>query len=79
MNYMRILLIYMAAAMTLSVQSTSAPKETPTPAPAETAVVETAGIPAETTAIPTTAVTPAGASETPARCRRLRRTKNRET
>jgi len=65
MNYMRILLIYMAAAMTLSVQSTSAPKETPTPAPAETAVVETAGIPAETTTIPTAAVTPAGASETP--------------
>ena len=38
MNYMKILLIYMAAAFSLSVQSTSAPVETPVPTP--TAIVD---------------------------------------
>ena len=42
MDLMRTLLIYMSATMTLAVQSTSAPKETPTPSPVpENAVVET--------------------------------------
>ena len=34
MNYMKILLIYMAATMSLAVQSTTAPVETPVPTPA---------------------------------------------
>ena len=42
MDLMRTLLIYMSATMTLAVQNTSAPKETPTPSPAPTAIVETA-------------------------------------
>ena len=33
MNYMKILLIYMAATMSLAVQSTTAPVETPVPTP----------------------------------------------
>ena len=42
MDLMRTLLIYMSATMTLAVQSTAAPKETPTPSPVpENAVVET--------------------------------------
>ena len=41
MNYMKILLIYMAAAMSMAVQSTTAPVVTPEPTP--TAVVTVAG------------------------------------
>ena len=41
MNYMKILLLYMAATLSLSVQSTSAPVETPVPTP--TAYVEEIG------------------------------------
>ena len=44
MDLMKTLLIYMTATMTLSVQSTSAPKETPVPTPAPAAIVETADI-----------------------------------
>ena len=43
MDLMRTLLVYMSATLTLAVQSTAAPKETPTPSPisTETAIVET--------------------------------------
>ena len=42
MDLMRTLLIYMSATLTLAVQSTAAPKETPTPSPVmDTAIVET--------------------------------------
>ena len=43
MDLMRTLLVYMSATLTLAVQSTAAPKETPTPSPIsnETAIVET--------------------------------------
>ena len=43
MDLMRTLLVYMSATLTLAVQSTAAPKETPTPDPIsnETAIVET--------------------------------------
>ena len=71
MNYMKILLIYMAAAFSLSVQSTSAPVETPVPTP--TAIVDeqsgetftpgpgetiTAEAPAEPTPAPVPEITP---------------------
>ena len=46
MDLMRTLLIYMSATLTLAVQSTAAPKETPAPTPVPTAVVETAETPA---------------------------------
>ena len=42
MDLMRTLLIYMSATLTLAVQSTAAPKETPIPSPVQdTAIVET--------------------------------------
>ena len=41
MDLMRTLLIYMSATLTLAVQNTAAPKETPVPTPAPEAVVET--------------------------------------
>ncbi len=41
MDLMRTLLIYMSATMTLAVNSTAAPKETPVPTPAPNAIVET--------------------------------------
>ena len=65
MNYMKILLLYMTAAFSLSVQATSAPVETPVPTP--TAYVEEIGAtptPAETPT-PVVATTPAGPSVTP--------------
>ena len=40
MDMMKTLLIYLSATMALAVQSTSAPKEPPTPAPESTAIVE---------------------------------------
>ena len=61
MNYMKILLIYMAAAMSLAVQSTTAPTETPVPTPA--AVVEQQ---TEETAAPVQSGTEAAITETPA-------------
>ena len=70
MDMMKTLLIYLSATMALAVQSTSAPKEAPTPAPVTTAVVETAdAVPGEETpvitAIPQTAAeTPPAASAT---------------
>ena len=42
MDLMRTLLIYLSATLTLAVQNTTAPKETPVPTPAPEAVVETA-------------------------------------
>ena len=41
MDIMKTLLIYLSATMAFAVQSTSAPKETPTPSPEPVAVVET--------------------------------------
>ena len=41
MDLMKTLLIYMSATMALAVNSTAAPKETPVPTPAATAIVET--------------------------------------
>ena len=41
MDLMRTLLIYLSATLTLAVQNTAAPKETPVPTPAPDAVVET--------------------------------------
>ena len=65
MNYMKILLIYMAATMSLAVQSTTAPVETPVPTP-EAAVEQQAAetdLPGTTVMIaPETAAPP---SETP--------------
>ena len=63
MDYMKYLLIYMTAVLSLSVQNTTAPQETPTPAP--TAVEATAELPEETEAIASPEVTPAPATETP--------------
>ena len=65
MNYMKILLIYMAATMSLAVQSTTAPVETPVPTP-EAAVeqqAEGAELPGVTVIIAPD--TPAPPSETP--------------
>ena len=45
MDLMRTLLIYMSATMALAVQNTAAPKVTPTPSPAPSAVVETVATP----------------------------------
>ena len=45
MDLMRTLLIYMSATLTLAVQSTTAPKETPTPSPVPEAIVETVETP----------------------------------
>ena len=42
MDIMKTLLIYLSATMAFAVQSTSAPKETPTPSPEPVAVIETA-------------------------------------
>lgn len=68
MDMMKTLLIYLSATMALAVQSTSAPKEPPTPPPEVTAIVETvapggeeAGT-SDITAIPAKAVTPAPAA-----------------
>ena len=55
MDLMKTLLIYMTATLTLAVQNTAAPKETPTPSPVPQAIVETIGTPApggEVTATP---------------------------
>ena len=61
MNYMKILLIYMAAAMSMAVQSTTAPVVTPEPTP--TAVVTVAG---QTPAPESAKVTPAAPEESDA-------------
>ena len=63
MDYMKYLLIYMTAVLSLSVQNTTAPQVTPTPAP--TAVEATAELPEETEAIAQAEITPAPATETP--------------
>lgn len=49
MDIMKTLLIYLSATMAFAVQSTSAPKETPTPSPEPVAVVETLAPDAEET------------------------------
>ena len=49
MDIMKTLLIYLSATMAFAVQSTSAPKETPTPSPEQVAVVETLAPDAEET------------------------------
>ena len=49
MDMMKTLLIYLSATMAFAVQSTSAPKETPTPSPEPVAVVETLAPDAEET------------------------------
>ena len=49
MDIMKTLLIYLSATMAFAVQSTSAPKETPTPSPEPVAVVETLAPAAEET------------------------------
>jgi peptidoglycan hydrolase-like protein with peptidoglycan-binding domain len=66
MNFMKILLIYMAATLSLAVQNTSAPVETPVPTPAPTAEVQTrtgetvpAGIVEAVTPTPVPTATPA--------------------
>ena len=69
MDLMRTLLIYMSATMTLAVNSTAAPKETPVPTAAPNAIVETVdnqvqdsgAVPAtvKNTAKPTAQITPA--------------------
>ena len=65
MNYMKILLIYMAATMSLAVQSTTAPVETPVPTPEAAVEQQTAGedLPGVTVLIAPD--TPAPPSETP--------------
>ncbi len=65
MNYMKILLLYMAAALSLSVQSTAAPRETPVPT--ATPYVEEIGVTEEPAATETPVITetPAGPSVTP--------------
>ena len=57
MDLMKTLLIYMSAMLTLAVQNTAAPKETPVPTPAPEAIVETAETP-ETGDMTITAVPP---------------------
>ena len=57
MDLMRTLLIYMSATLTLAVQNTSAPSETPVPSPAPQAIVEEGTAPAPEEAL--TAVPPA--------------------
>ncbi len=68
MNYMKILLIYLAATMSLAVQSTTAPVETPVPTP-EAVVEQQAGETADPDQAGNTAnavtETPAAPSETP--------------
>ena len=49
MDIMKTLLIYLSATMAFAVQSTSAPKETPTPSPEPVAVIETLAPDAEET------------------------------
>jgi len=58
MDLMKTLLIYMSATMALAVNSTAAPKETPVPTPAATAIVETVDTQAENPEkVPAVAVT----------------------
>ena len=58
MDLMKALLIYMSATMALAVNSTAAPKETPVPTPAATAIVETVDTQAENPEkVPAVAVT----------------------
>ena len=45
MDLMKTLLIYMSATLTLAVQNTTAPKETPVPTQVPQAIVESIGIP----------------------------------
>ncbi len=55
MDLMKTLLIYMSATLTLAVQNTAAPKETPTPSPVPAAIVETVATPVpgeQVTAVP---------------------------
>lgn len=66
MNYMRILLIYMASVMSLAVQSTSAPTVTPEPTPTAVVAQQEAETPAGETAAPAATETPAAPGETPA-------------
>ena len=68
MNYMKLLLIYMAATMSLAVQSTTAPVATPTPAPTAAAEQQAEEAAATVTIVGVTVVetpTPAAPSETP--------------
>ena len=67
MNYMKILLIYMAATMSLAVQSTTAPKETPVPTPAAVVEQQTeeTTVPAQDGAAAVITETPAAPSITP--------------
>ena len=58
MDLMRTLLIYMSATLTLAVQSTAAPKETPTPSPVPEAIVETVETPGPGEETAVTAVPP---------------------
>ena len=66
MNYMRILLIYMASVMSLAVQSTSAPVETPEPTPTAIVAQQAEKTPAAETEAPAVTETPAAPGETPA-------------
>ena len=63
MNYMKILLIYMAATLSLAVQNTTAPVETPVPTPAAVAEQQAGETPAAGISLVTE--TPAAPSETP--------------
>lgn len=66
MNYMRILLIYMASVMSLAVQSTSAPVVTPEPTPTAIVAQQEEETPAAGTEAPAVTETPAAPGETPA-------------
>ena len=66
MNYMKILLIYMAATLSLAVQSTSAPVETPVPTPSAAVEQQAEEAPAETAEAAEETETPAAATDTPA-------------
>ena len=63
MNYMKILLIYMAAVMSLAVQSTTAPVETPVPTPEAIVEQQTGETKTPVPAIP--ALAPETVTETP--------------
>ena len=64
MNYMKILLLYMAATLSLAVQNTAAPVETPVPTPPAVVEQQAQESPAAGQS-GTAAVTPAAPSETP--------------
>lgn len=66
MNYMKILLIYMAATLSLAVQSTSAPVETPVPTPLAVAEQQEEETPVASVEVTEDAETPAAVTDTPA-------------